>query len=1147
MQEVSKDVQDAFSYFDRDRSGFIDARELESALARLGLPSSSKETAAVLKKYDATSDRGLDLAEFDRLVQDVRKFKAAQSAPPNVSKDVQDAFSYFDRDRSGFIDVRELESALARLGLPSSSQETAAVLKKYDATSDRGLDLAEFDRLVQDVRKFKAAQSAPPNVSKDVQDAFSYFDRDRSGFIDVRELESALARLGLPSSSKETAAVLKKYDATSDRGLDLAEFDRLVQDVRKFKAAQSAPPNVSKDVQDAFSYFDRDRSGFIDVRELESALARLGLPSSSKETAAVLKKYDATSDRGLDLAEFDRLVQDVRKFKAAQSAPPNVSKDVQDAFSYFDRDRSGFIDVRELESALARLGLPSSSKETAAVLKKYDATSDRGLDLAEFDRLVQDVRKFKAAQSAPPNVSKDVQDAFSYFDRDRSGFIDVRELESALARLGLPSSSKETAAVLKKYDATSDRGLDLAEFDRLVQDVRKFKAAQSAPPTVSKDVQDAFSYFDRDRSGFIDVRELQSALARLGLPCSSQETAAVLKKYDATSDRGLDLAEFDRLVQDVRKFKAAQSAPPNVSKDVQDAFSYFDRDRSGFIDVRELESALARLGLPCSSQETAAVLKKYDATSDRGLDLAEFDRLVQDVRKFKAAQRNPTDIDIQIRRAFEQFDVDNSGDISVLELRNALDKLGLKTTTDQAIGILQRYDANRSRRLGLDEFAQLVQDVLKFTGAYQEVPEKVRRVFERYDRDRAGAMEAADLRAALQALGVPADTLLEASSLLAIFDAHRNARISLFEFSKVCDEIIRHQFGSSIAMQPLLLQRDTSKLLERHRKAIDELFAVYASTIEATGTIPYNHTIQLCQDFNLIRNRILSQDDVITTLARMHSISVSSSMNPSRLRPIARERFNELLFRLALQATEKDPKLQKTEPHIRLQALLEALLLTNPIAFKRQVGGLHLLRAAAAGAVERMSELLSAGAAVDLKDGNGASALHMAAFYGHIRAVTIMIGHGASLQDTTTDGWTPLHFACEYGHLNVVRELLRKGASVDTATSRGWTALHRAALDGHLEVVEELLSAHAPLTARDKYGDTPLHDAARNGHLDVVQTLIRAGAYVDVTNFEGKTALDLARENARAGVVQLFESIFASLPPPSAQLSTNRVDHRIRA
>ncbi|KAL1522365.1 hypothetical protein AB1Y20_017357 [Prymnesium parvum] len=1068
MQEVSKDVQDAFSYFDRDRSGFIDARELESALARLGLPSSSKETAAVLKKYDATSDRGLDLAEFDRLVQDVRKFKAAQSAPPNVSKDVQDAFSYFDRDRSGFIDVRELESALARLGLPSSSQETAAVLKKYDATSDRGLDLAEFDRLVQDVRKFKAAQSAPPNVSKDVQDAFSYFDRDRSGFIDVRELESALARLGLPSSSKETAAVLKKYDATSDRGLDLAEFDRLVQDVRKFKAAQSAPPNVSKDVQDAFSYFDRDRSGFIDVRELESALARLGLPSSSKETAAVLKKYDATSDRGLDLAEFDRLVQDVRKFKAAQSAPPNVSKDVQDAFSYFDRDRSGFIDVRELESALARLGLPSSSKETAAVLKKYDATSDRGLDLAEFDRLVQDVRKFKAAQSAPPNVSKDVQDAFSYFDRDRSGFIDVRELESALARLGLPSSSKETAAVLKKYDATSDRGLDLAEFDRLVQDVRKFKAAQSAPPTVSKDVQDAFSYFDRDRSGFIDVRELQSALARLGLPCSSQETAAVLKKYDATSDRGLDLAEFDRLVQDVRKFKAAQSAPPNVSKDVQDAFSYFDRDRSGFIDVRELESALARLGLPCSSQETAAVLKKYDATSDRGLDLAEFDRLVQD-------------------------------------------------------------------------------DVLKFTGAYQEVPEKVRRVFERYDRDRAGAMEAADLRAALQALGVPADTLLEASSLLAIFDAHRNARISLFEFSKVCDEIIRHQFGSSIAMQPLLLQRDTSKLLERHRKAIDELFAVYASTIEATGTIPYNHTIQLCQDFNLIRNRILSQDDVITTLARMHSISVSSSMNPSRLRPIARERFNELLFRLALQATEKDPKLQKTEPHIRLQALLEALLLTNPIAFKRQVGGLHLLRAAAAGAVERMSELLSAGAAVDLKDGNGASALHMAAFYGHIRAVTIMIGHGASLQDTTTDGWTPLHFACEYGHLNVVRELLRKGASVDTATSRGWTALHRAALDGHLEVVEELLSAHAPLTARDKYGDTPLHDAARNGHLDVVQTLIRAGAYVDVTNFEGKTALDLARENARAGVVQLFESIFASLPPPSAQLSTNRVDHRIRA
>ena len=45
------------------------------------------------------------------------------------------------------------------------------------------------------------------------------------------------------------------------------------------------------------------------------------------------------------------------------------------------------------------------------------------------------------------------------------------------------------------------------------------------------------------------------------------------------------------------------------------------------------------------------------------------------------------------------------------------------------------------------------------------------------------------------------------------------------------------------------------------------------------------------------------------------------------------------MYYVLLQATEADPKLQRSQPHERLLALLEALLMTNPDELKKTVGG----------------------------------------------------------------------------------------------------------------------------------------------------------------------------------------------------------------
>lgn len=218
----------------------------------------------------------------------------------------------------------------------------------------------------------------------------------------------------------------------------------------------------------------------------------------------------------------------------------------------------------------------------------------------------------------------------------------------------------------------------------------------------------------------------------------------------------------------------------------------------------------------------------------------------------------------------------------------------------------------------------------------------------------------------------------------------------------------------------------------------------------------YSEVHQLCVDFGLLRDRILSHDHLALTLGSMQS--ASKLTNPSLLAPVLRERFDELLYRLALHATEKDPKLQAAKPHVRLHALLDALLLSKPVALRQHIAGLHLLRASEQGACERMSELIQQGAPLDRQDSRGATPLHLAALYGHTRAASVLIGAGSPLQERTADGWTPLLYAAEFGHVGVVSELIRKGVAVEAVNSRGWTALHRAALDGHLQV----LTFHTP-------------------------------------------------------------------------------------
>ena len=116
----------------------------------------------------------------------------------------------------------------------------------------------------------------------------------------------------------------------------------------------------------------------------------------------------------------------------------------------------------------------------------------------------------------------------------------------------------------------------------------------------------------------------------MGLNVSTSASIELLRAYDDYPDGKLDVHEFAELVRDLGSGGGAAAAAPSgpyaarPASSVVAAFEYFDRNRSGYLDYRELRNALAHMGLDVSTAATVELLHAYDDYPDGKLDVHEF-------------------------------------------------------------------------------------------------------------------------------------------------------------------------------------------------------------------------------------------------------------------------------------------------------------------------------------------------------------------------------------------------------------------------------------------------------------------------------------------------------------------------------------------
>ena len=178
---------------------------------------------------------------------------------------------------------------------------------------------------------------------------------------------------------------------------------------------------------------------------------------------------------------------------------------------------------------------------------------------------------------------------------------------------------------------------------------------------------------------------------------------------------------------------------------------------------------------------------------------------------------------------------------------------------------------------------------------------------------------------------------------------------------------------------------------------------------------------------------------------------------------------------------------------------------------------------------QAVRSLLKEHADVNMRQGDGATALHWAAYLADAETAALLIRAGANVNARNNLGVTPLALAAQQGSAVIIDQLVKAGAAPNNpvhVVNAAETPLMHAARSGSVDAVKALTRAGADLNARETWnGQTALMWAAAEGHGPVVEALLELGSDIHARSNGGTTPLLFA---VRKGDKRSVEAMLAA-------------------
>lgn len=148
------DFQEAFTIFDKDEDGKINAKELGFVMRAMGHNLCETELRDIIKDVDADEDGAINISEF--LMITPRYIKET-----NAEEELRQAFAVFDNEQKGFLDVEDLRRYMTNMGDKLSDEEVEEMLRHAPVDKDGRLYYHEFIKLMLAKNEGVCAQPVP--------------------------------------------------------------------------------------------------------------------------------------------------------------------------------------------------------------------------------------------------------------------------------------------------------------------------------------------------------------------------------------------------------------------------------------------------------------------------------------------------------------------------------------------------------------------------------------------------------------------------------------------------------------------------------------------------------------------------------------------------------------------------------------------------------------------------------------------------------------------------------------------------------------------------------------------------------------------------------------------------------------------------
>ena len=139
------------------------------------------------------------------------------------TRELNEAFKMFDRDKDGLINYIELGYVLKSQGFNPTNQELIEMINDVDENEDDKITFEEFLILMHSRLKKE-------DIENELNEAFNAYDKNGKGVISVKEFKRILNTFGDKICEEKIDEIIQKVDPKNKGYIDYKELTKIIVD-----------------------------------------------------------------------------------------------------------------------------------------------------------------------------------------------------------------------------------------------------------------------------------------------------------------------------------------------------------------------------------------------------------------------------------------------------------------------------------------------------------------------------------------------------------------------------------------------------------------------------------------------------------------------------------------------------------------------------------------------------------------------------------------------------------------------------------------------------------------------------------------------------------------------------------------------------